>query len=1010
MRYLIKSITPIRDQYQHSKGGIILNANALVQISAPGKYEKQYKTQNKHQVLIHSTPYKIQPTGKEMGKITNDLKRSYSDLLSINQILSYFSNGHSIMLSNAEVDNDNRFRFISSSVFAIDIDDDEKITDPTEVIFSLKEQIAGIFYTFSHRKKGNRYRLVFQLDQTINDELKMRGIIDLITKDLIALGLPVDTQAKNPLQIVRGGTSHVMVNENNILNTSLLLERLKKEETKRQQELYDGFKKELRPIHFDILKDMAQQIGHIPSGSGQGETWKRLVVAIKHYTNAGFINDEEGFEIFDIISGGEQSERSWKTLRANGQATIASFVHEAKKCGYKGKYIHYTNELTVKPTYISETIQVKDYIPVDVAKDLIQRKQKILVDSPTGSGKTTSFLNAFKELATDKKHFYIFAAPTIALTEQNATAHNLRAIKGKTSNLFKTIHKDVKNGQRIFISTYDMTPVLVEFLKMTEQNIQFTLVVDELHKFVTDYDLNYRFEAIRGLYEVGKAAASFIGLSGTIDDIYKNEFETVVKIDNGKPMSPCQEFAVYTYEKRDNALAELAQLTEIWTSKRKLLIYIQSKNKIEQLRTVLRRKGIKVRTINANNKSNLTYKRLVEQATIDEEIQVILTTSVIADGVNIKNDVEWEVIAVCNDFSNLFNYSSIKQISNRLRNSYRRFSLFIQEPKNTNNELFRLENAYQSRLSIAENITDEINKHAFFDPKLFRSSEIERIYGIKQGIDNNLEVDTLHLRHSVSKEQERYFYGNRLAFIKAVEKALFIKAKGILNITKEIKNKRLDLTFISEVINALEEKSKLDKESKEKSIIKVFTKSIYDGFLENNDHVISEFKSVTTHSHFSCIQKLSNIADYETCKSVVRKIKRDADTHSFYNNIRHLTETIYYRSLNRPSKTKNVLEKLLTISEFVSSEEYKVLVSRIAKETRVKPKDVKAVEKMILFESTRSKRERFKRIIGPITVEHISNTFELPVEKVKAAALKYAKSQTNKSFETVIKSKLNTHY
>jgi hypothetical protein len=986
----------------------ILNANTLAKINdTRNRYNQQHQTQMKHQVLVHSIPYKQQPVGPEMGRITNDLKHSYSELLTINQILEFFSKGHSIMLSNAEVDQNNSFRFISSSLFAIDIDDDEKVTDPTEVIFSLKKQIAGIFYTFSHGKKGNRYRLVFQLDQTINDELKMRGIIDLVSKDLQAMGLPVDTQAKNPLQIVRGGKSHVIISESNKLDTSLLLERLKKEETKRQQELYDGFKKELRPIHFDILKEMAQQIGHIPSGSGQGELWKRLVVAIKHYTNAGFIADEEGFELFDIISGGEQSERSWKTLRANGQATIASFVHEAKKRGYKGKYIHYTNELDIEPTYISETIRVKDYIPVEVAKDLIQRNQRILVDSPTGSGKTTSFLNAFKEVANNKKHFYIFATPTIALTDQNATSHKIRSIKGKTSNLFKTIHQDVKNGKRVFISTYDMTPVLVEFLRMIEKNIKFTLVVDELHKFVTDYDLNYRFEAIRGLYEVGKEATSFIGLSGTIDDIYKNEFETVVKIDNGKPKSPCQEFAVYTYEKRDNALAELAQLIEIWTTRRKLLIYIQSKKKIEQLRTVLRRNGIKVRTINANNKSNLTYKKLVEQATIDDDVQVVLTTSVIADGVNIKNDVEWEVIAVCNDFSNLFNYSSIKQISNRLRNSYRRFSLFIQEPKNSNNELFRLENAYQSRLSIAENIADEINNHAYFDPKLFRSSEIERVYGIKQGIDKNLEVDTLHLRHAVSKEQERYFYGSRLAFIRAVEKALFTKVKGILNITREIKNKRLDLTFINEVINELEAKNKAEKESKENSINTIFTKSVYDGFLENNECVINDFKSAVTPTHFSCLQRLSNIADYETCKKVVVKIKRDADTHKFYNSIRHLTETIYLKSLNRPNKTKSVLDKILSITDFVSNEEYKDLILQIAKDTKVKTKDVKAVEKMVLFENSRNKKERLKRVTGPITADFIAETFEVSTNKVKKAALNYAKLQNSRSFETVIESKIN---
>ncbi|EGE1848529.1 hypothetical protein DL988_22020 [Shigella flexneri] len=959
----------------------------------------------KHQVIVHSIPYKKQPTGKEMGRITNDLKLTYSEALPVEQILEYFSRGHSILLSNAEVDQENRFRFISSSIFAIDIDDDQKITNPEEILFRLKDQAAGLFYTFSHGIKGNRYRFVFQLDRTLNDELKMRGIIELLANDLKKLGLPVDTQAKNPLQIVRGGKKYVLISKENKLNTTELLDRLKKEETKRQQSLYDNFKKELRPIQFDILKEMAQTIGHIPSGTGQGELWKRLVVSIKHYANAGFISDEQGFELFDIVSGGEQSERAWRTLRASGQATIASFIHEAKKRGYNGKYLHYSNERTIDKNYTSETIQVEEYIPVEVAKELIKRRQRILVDSPTGSGKTTSFLNAFKELSNESKHFYIFAAPTIALTEQNAVSHKVRAIKGKTSNLFKIIHQDVKTGKRVFISTYDMVPALVDILRTIGKTITFTLVVDELHKFVTDYDYNYRFEAIRGLYDVSKEALSFIGLSGTIDDIYKNEFETVVKIDNGRPQSPCQEFAVYTYEKRENALAELAQLIEIWTSQRKLLIYIQSKKKIEHLSNVLRKKGIKIRSINASNKSNLTYKQLVEQATIDPNVQVVLTTSVIADGINIKNEIEWEVIAVCNDFSNLFNYSSIKQISNRLRSTYRRFSLFIQEPRNTNDELFRLENAYHSRLSIAQNIVNEINEHAFFDPQLFRISEIERIYGIKPSIEEHLEIDTLHLRHSVSQEQERYFYGNRFAFIRAVEKALFKKANGILNISKEIKNKRLNLTFIQKVLAALEEKDREEKEAKEESISKSFSYQVYEAFLNDDEDILNEFKSQVIPAHFKCLQGITKIADYETCKKIVSQVKRDADTHSFYNSIRSLTESIYLNSINRPNKTKNVLMQLLSLNSFITNDEYKKFIEHTAKKTRLKAKDVKEVEKMVLFEQNRTKKERLKRITGTITVDYIAEKFNLSDEKVKEIALNYAKKQNNKTFETVIKTK-----
>lgn len=967
---------------------------------------KKEEMQTRHHVLVHSKGFKEQPQGYMMGKITNDLKKSYSEPVTTKKILEYFGNGHSIMLANAETDEENHFRFLSSSLFAIDVDDVEKGTDPVFVMQQLKDRLTGLFYTFSHNKKGkgNRYRLVFQLDKTITVEEQMKGIIELVAHDLQELGIPVDTQAKNPLQIVRGGKKAVFISDKNKLNTTKLLERVKEKNVNRQKELYDEFEKELRPVPFESLVEMAETIGHIPSGVGQGELWKRLVVGIKHYVHAGFISNDEGFELFDIISGGEQSQRAWETLRSSGKATIKSFIYEAKNRGYKGKYTYYSNQYEPKEDFEKEVIRVKEYIPVEVAKELLGRKEKILVDSPTGSGKTTAFLDAFKELAAEKRHIYIFAAPTIALTLQNAQKHHVMAVKGQTADLFRSIHQYVKSGKRVFIATYDMAPILVEILKSIEKNMTYSLVVDELHKFVTDYNYSYRYKAINNLYQMTKEARSFIGLSGTVDDIFKNEFSTVVRIDNGKPQSPCSEFAVYTYEKKKDALSELTKLIEVWSSKRKLLIYIQSKKKIDHLKHMLRRKGIKVRAINANSKSNPLYKDLVEKETITDDIQVVLTTSVIADGVNIKNTYDWEVIAVANDFSNLFNYSAIKQISNRLRNPYVRFSLFMQEPKNENQDLFNLEAAYRWRIENAERITKEINDHPYFDAKLFQASLIEQKYGIYLGM-TGLEIDKLFLRHSVSREQESYFAGSRFAFINAVERALHVKHKGLLNISKEIREKRLDLALIESEIEALEEKEKEEEALKAENISNIFTKEIYEAFKSENESLLKEFKEQVLPIHYACLNKSTRILDYKSCEHLVSMVKRDADTHAFYNQIKYVTDAIYLLAIHRPNKTKSVLKHLLKLDWFMTNAEYKENIEKISKKTKLSQKDVKEVEKLLSFENERENKTRYKRVKGTVTIEDVSKTFDLDIETVRQAAVNYA-ALKGKTFERVIQTKL----
>lgn len=964
----------------------------------------------KHQVIVHHKSFGNQPQGYEMGKITNDVKKMYSEYTPVTKILDYFGKGHCIMLSNMQIDNENRFSFISSSIFAIDIDDTDKKTNPKEVIMMLKDKLVGLFYTFSHGKegKGNRYRLLFQLDRVITDEKKMKAIISLVADDLQKRGLPVDTQAKNPLQIVRGGNKgHELVNATNKLNTDDLLDRIKRDNYKKQQEQYNNFQKELRPVKFEVLREMAEYIGYIPTGSGQGELWKRLVIGLKHYANSGYITQDEGYELFDIISGGETSQRNWETMKANGQATIKSFIHEANKRGYKGKYTYLAND-DIKETYNKETIKVDKYIPTEVAKRIIESRERVLVDSPTGSGKTTSFLNAFKESQDSSNHYYIFSVPTITLTEQCAIKEGVMGVKGQTKDLFHKINTYIKKQNRVFVSTYDMTPVLIDMLQTMNEplKISYTLVVDEMHKFVTDYDKGYRYEAVCHLNVAGKKARSFVGLSGTIDDIYKNDFDKVIHIDNGNPASPCKEFVVYTYKKQKEALAELIKLIEIWSTKRRLLVFIQSKEKMMMIRDALRQNGINVRTISADSKKNPTYRQLVENETIEENVQVVLSTSVIADGVNIKNSLEWEVIAICNHFSSLFNYSAMKQISNRLRNEYRRFSLFMQEPKEEEQSLFCIESAYKWRCDTANKLVEEINEHPYFDKRLFRAGEIEEKYGIHEG-EEGLEVDTLFLRHSVSNEQEGYYSKRRFAFIKVVEKILHKKAIGILDVTEEIKKQQIDLTGIKETLDRLEEQAKKSDAEKEESILQTFDNDVYQAFVEQNDEVINAFRKAAIPRHFSCISTLSKIADYDTCKKVVSGVKRDADSHAFFNSIGSLIKANYFLKVNRPVATRTAFLKILELDEFMTTQEYNKELERIAKLKKVKlpAKDVKSVEKLVVFENKRVAKSRLKRVVSPITVEHIVETHDIPVSKIHEIMKTYTDrfvKENQKSIQAVV--------
>lgn len=971
----------------------------------------------KHYSIIHPKKYKDQPDKKEMAYITNALKRrGVARRYEIKELFDAFSNGQSVILCNAELDENNRFRFISSSVFALDVDDDNEQTDPTAVLQSLSDLAVGLFYTFSHGKKGNRYRLVFQLDRPVTDEYQFKLIIELLADQLIKKGVPVDRQARTPTTPIRTGVQGYIINDYDIkLNTTEWLSKAKKEQARRAEEAFDALENSMKyKVTFEELKEMAETIGYIPSGSGQGEEWKRIVIGIKHYANSGAISQEEGFELFDIISGGEQSEKAWHGLHANGRATIGSMIHYAKTKGYKWKPYRYALS-DRKPDIKTEHHKVKGYIPAALAKELVERKQRLLIDSPTGSGKTEAFVTAFKELSnSNKQHYYIFSAPTRALTEQIAKKYEVMAVKGQDDKLFSRINEYTKAGNRVFIATYDMTPILIDCLTRYDRMARFSLVVDEIHKYVTDYDFAYRHNAINELHKASQKASSFIGLSGTTSDILKAEFDAVIQIDNGKAASPCNDFAVYTYEKKKDALPMLIQLIEAWTKERKLLVFIQSKEKIKQLQDVLRKRGIVVRTVTASEKRNGTYKDLIEREEIADEVQVVLATSVIADGINIINakkdsdgnpllnsegqvitDVEWECITVCNDFSSLFNVSTLKQISNRFRGKYRRFSVFMQEPKQKETDIFNIDAAYQYILQIAERFTELMNTQ--FEPKnlaLFHPSILEREYGIYSN-GEEITVNTLHLRHTASKEQEKYYAGRRMAFIHALERTLHKKHIGILNINEAVREKKLDVSALEQQIEAWKEEKQQEKEVQVQSIQSAFTLEVYRAFKENDEKRLNEFKKAVQPMHYSCLNRLHEIAGYEICKKIVAKVKRDADTHKFRNSIKALIDISYFTQIHRETATRKVFFELRRLEEFIPSADLKELTEKtIPKRLKLRKDNVKKVMSMFIQKHKRIGKDRKRHTkLEPLTIESVAEQYDLTIEEVKECMKGYLETQ-----------------
>lgn len=994
-----------------------------------------------HYAAIHHKKYIEQPNSNEMGIITNHFKRvGHSQRHHTQDLLKALSSGHCVLLSNFEIDDKNSIRFISSSAFAIDVDDDYQQTNPLEVLQDLKEICTGLFYTFSHGKKGNRYRLFFQLDQSITDPDEFKVLIEYMIDYLKEKGLPVDGKAKSPLQVIRPGIQGYKINNlQTFLPVDEWLPKAKRKAHKKliilaeqRQKRAEKLRNRLNePVTYDELKEMCEAIGYIPSKSGDENTqkWLQIIYALKNEVFTENITEQEGYELFSIVSGPEANERQWTSMKPHGDASIGSIVYHAKESGYKRKHKYNYSQLETLETIPQEVIKVKGYLTPELLKDLIQRKEKLLIDSPTGSAKTTATMKAFKELANQNYHYYIFAAPTIPLTEQIAKDHDVICVTGGMTNLRNKIIDSGIGGKRIFVTTYDKAYEIIDHLSNgidygNDPEPEFTIVIDEIHKFTEAY--NYRFKVIDQLETITKKCVSVIGLSGTPEDILKDPFDKLIKIDTGNNKSPCLDYFVFTYTTKQAAetlprLKAKGIIEETETNgtlsdvllipvvkgllkDTRVLLFINSKKRIKRVAATLRKQGIKTQIVTSDSKLSNTYKNIVENGKIDDSIQVVIATTVLADGISINNSLNWSCLVVADKESPIYNPSTIKQISNRFRGQYRYFGLYMREPNPDHKEdkPFYIESEYQYRKNIVTSYVEYLNTEFEGDQlQYFIPSNVERNNGIfyKSTDDEaKIEFNPLFIRHQSMKRKESYYSLFRNAFIKEVGKELGLDCKRVLNVNDEVLKHNADISDLLNDLEAEKEQEKNDDSKLRSNFPIYFDESVYQAFLTDDQEILTVFKGYVHPEQYTTVKRIFNIADYETCKKIGTSIKNRNETNKYLNDIKALVDIATFDHVKKTNVTKKAFQELSKIvgEKYLSSDFKEIIEKEIPKKIKVPLKDIKEALKLFHKISTKQGGKAYAQI-EPLNIEIVAKArHEQPLKEtaVKNSVLKYVWNQT----------------
>lgn len=985
----------------------------------------------------------------ELGKITNWFKRNgRSKQHTLAEIFELCTQGKCFIPSHIELDEEGaNYSFVSSKLMFIDVDDDEMLTEPQQILDKLSEVCAGLFFTPSHGIKGNRYRLVFVLDDYVRTVYEYKAIFKVLASQLESIGLPIDKAADNPLQRMRTGTVGYIISNIDAVypvtkakaEIQRMAEEQMKERAKKFEEKIDrGFN---RIYSFEELKARAEVIGYVEDR----EEWQNLGYALWSYIREGYIDEIDGFEIFTILCGGNDESYRWKTFSKPNEITIGTFIGYSNKAGFKDNYKYYHAIGDAASSLEVKRVKYEKHIPAEYSKSLLAEEKKILVKSPTGSGKTHSFVTGAKELAEElrqqnRTRFFIFAVPTIAICDQVAHDQDILAVRGQhdkpkkaskktgiemkenggfiihydeLSEFDDSIYHKLTNyyfeGKRVIVCTYDMAEVVHDMLEKIHPFASFGLIVDEYHQFTTAY--GYRHKAIESLHALVDNVKSFVALSGTPEDILRDPFDYEVHVSTKYEKAPCQVWGAITYSNKEDEEPMLFELIKKKVqSSKKLLVFIQSKEMIKRLKTMLDSVGINTAAvISDGKKDNPTYLSLVNEARFPSGVDVILTTSVLSDGININNESNnYECILVASATSPLFDVAQTRQCANRFRNLYQSFIIYTQTAKRHSDHLYNIENSYNYERRLASNVVEILNSEfeGKDNYKLMRMGLLEKRYGVK--LDDNFKAyyNPLNVRYNVSKEKAIFYRLYRNEYITALKKLMGFEPASTISISEALEVEGVDLSEIAEEIEELKDAAKLSNQEKRERIGLHFTKAVYDAFKEENDEVLNIFRRAVTSEHYSCLKGIVGFTDYQTCLKVVKGVTRRADAHKFRNQLEGYVNGQYYKSINRGNGTYKVFHTLAEhLNElFECKDDFEAMLKDVTKKTRVGKKvDVKKISETYFYiERTRTERSR-GMTLKELTLKRFADKYELSEFELLKTIRQYAEMEGGKIAQIIIK-------
>lgn len=324
-------------------------------------------------------------------------------------------------------------------------------------------------------------------------------------------------------------------------------------------------------------------------------------------------------------------------------------------------------DLIQKP---SKNIYIDKYIDYKTIKSLLEFGKLNLLVAPTGAGKTYSIMEAIKELSKENPTTcYIIACPNRIQNIQNKKYGVVVRVGGieKEYNL-KTVSM-----------VYDLAEETIKQCEMEGREV--VLIVDEAHQLIDAY--NYRKKAIKGLLKLieNNSIKRTLFITATpkkIDKslgIFNYNYTYYIRYKEKNKANNVKTLKILIAENKENTLINI-----IKQNKEKGIISVVELNDIEEQQLyelVLKNKGFNIETLHSKNKTYI-YDSIIEKDIIPAGVDVLLTTSMLECGTNIKN-TNVSFIAIPNKPSQL-DLDCLEQFYARPRLYNKTFYLILKDP------------------------------------------------------------------------------------------------------------------------------------------------------------------------------------------------------------------------------------------------------------------------------------------------------------------------------------------